>query len=307
MKIPFWLLHILPMWDYICPKCKRDVDKKSEKCIHCGEQYNEPLHVPPKLLKDPKALEIYVHKHVFPRVSRAQRDYLAQFFTELLNDGFESGDFSAWDGTQVSTGETATVEVIDPHHGTYQAKFSCDGSSANEYARVYKSLIAGQDTVYTRAYFKIITALPASGQGYRLIRHKSPETFAIGYVRIVNVAGTIKWLLIANEVEDEYIDSIQLDTWYCLELYTKVNTVSGEAKLYIDGTERCSLTGDYSLDTRISAIYIGQGGSTGATAHDIYVDCVVVADTYIGPEAAGGLSIPVAMHHYNRINKKIRG
>jgi predicted amidophosphoribosyltransferase len=81
MGIPHWLLRLFPMWDYICPRCKKKVQKKSHNCPHCQERYSTPVRVPPKLCKDKKALENYVHKHVFPKVSYAQRNYLTQFFT----------------------------------------------------------------------------------------------------------------------------------------------------------------------------------------------------------------------------------
>ncbi len=121
MKIPFLLLKLIPLFDYICPCCKKEVEKNSRECPYCGEQYGSPVRVPPRLLKDPKALEDHVHKHVFPRISKAQRDYLAQYFTTIFAHGFEGGDFGedpetgySWTGT----GGSATIVESPVHHGS---------------------------------------------------------------------------------------------------------------------------------------------------------------------------------------------
>jgi hypothetical protein len=123
MHIPYWLLRLLPMWDYICPKCRREVKRKSRKCPYCGENYGIPLRVPPQVLKDPKTLEDYVHKHIFPKISASERKYLTQFFTveEVYTNSFDS-TYVAWtefgaspylqntDADYVYTGTGATKE-----------------------------------------------------------------------------------------------------------------------------------------------------------------------------------------------------
>ena len=46
MHLPSLLLKLLPMWDYVCPKCQESVPKNSHECPHCGESYltAETLH-----------------------------------------------------------------------------------------------------------------------------------------------------------------------------------------------------------------------------------------------------------------------
>ncbi|RLF10445.1 MAG: hypothetical protein DRJ69_03115 [Thermoprotei archaeon] len=203
--------------------------------------------------------------------------------TVIFEDSFESGDFSAWDGTFTTTGETAEVVTTDPYQGVYHAKFTCDGSSTGEYTFVYKTV--NETVLYTRAYFKILTSLPVSGYYYRLIQYKTDAHANFANFGIINSAGTIYWQIDCFAGTDRYQYDIQLDTWYCLEFYAKVNTANGELKGYLNGTEILSLTDlDFSGDASIDRVEVGERYSNGQTAHTIYVDCVKVADTYIGEE-----------------------
>jgi hypothetical protein len=70
----------------------------------------------------------------------------------------------------------------------------------------------------------------------------------------------------------------------------EVSATAGEAKLYIDGTEILSTSGkDTDNRGNVTRVYAGEVYSNGQTVHDIYVDCVIVADAYIGPEGGGQL------------------
>ena len=291
MRIPYLLLKLLPRWDYICPRCKREVKQKSHKCPYCNENYGLPLRVPPKVLKDKKALEDYVHQHIFPKVSSLYRAYLTQFFTEIFSDGFESNNFNAWTGTETGgTGSTITVGSIDPHHGLYHAVAHTE--IAGSYACAYKT-ITEQTTVFIRGYVKVKTNLPASGKYY------DPMGFyaggyngtSIAYAAIYNDAGTIRWVLRLRNgatLETNISSStVSLDTWYCVELKVIISD-TGEGRLYINGIEVVSATGkDTNNYGNINCVVVGEKYSDGATIHDIYVDCVVAADAYIGEEGAG--------------------
>lgn len=262
------------MWDYICPRCRREVSRNSHKCPYCGERFPFPVRVPPECLKDPKALEDYVHKHIFPRVSAWQRDYLAQFFTILFQSGFESGDFSEWTGTSGSP----TI-ITDPvHHGNYAMK--CD---AVEY--VYKTF-SGQPVIYHRFYVRT-NALPGSGQSLDFSRGVGANTqfgAGIGYSggakwQAQYRSGTA-WMRINTDVP------AQADTWYCVEIYWKYGSTDGEYKLYINGTLAYSIT---NIDTSQNGdcTQIRNGIITSGVSATVIQDCIVVADTYIGPEPSG--------------------
>ena len=77
-----WLLRFLPMWEYICPKCRKTVKANSHHCPHCGERFPQAIRIPPTMLKDVKKLEYYVRRDVMPRISKFQRNCLARCFVK---------------------------------------------------------------------------------------------------------------------------------------------------------------------------------------------------------------------------------
>jgi len=290
MKLPHFLLNLLPLWSYICPKCKREVPKNSHKCPFCGERYGKPLKIPPLCLKSKEALERYVHEKVFPRISAKQRKYLAQFFTELFNDGFESGDFSNWTETYTTSGETAEVITTDPHHGSYHAHFAWDGSSQGEQAYIYKNLDTHYKTLYVRIYAKFKNQLPNANDRYikLIVLYDMEDWTDRVWVTVYNDNGTVKWRLGGTGASETLgTSTVSLDTWYCVELGVHFASSDGWYKLWIDGDLEIEITG-LSNDESARRVYVGcrDSGWAGGWSGAVYVDCVVVADTYIGPEGA---------------------
>jgi DNA-directed RNA polymerase subunit RPC12/RpoP len=264
------------MWDYVCPKCKREVKQKSHKCPYCGENYGVPLRVPPKVLKDSKALEEYVHKHIFPKVSASQREYLAKFFTEIFSDGFESGDFSAWTTVSASPPSIVTTPV---HHGTYALE--SDGPSE----WIYKDLGASYDTLYMRAYVRW-TALEQyqyymeTAFGIYNSARWAEEGDRGGLRVAVTNYGTpqLSLVIALGVITSVSTTAPNINQWYCYELVWVRN---GVCRLYVDGVDTLQVNGtDYPVDR----VAVGQLKDNDPGNPKVYVDCVVVADTYIGPE-----------------------
>jgi len=272
------------MWDYICPRCRREVAKNSHKCPYCGERFPFPLKIPPRCLKDSKALEDYVHKHVFPKVSAWQREYLAQFFTIIFQSGFETGDFSEWSGTVGSP----SIVTLPVHHGNYAMQAS-GGGYTDSYA--YKNIEAGYTTIYTRAYVRWPTN-PTIGNALDCIVCLKGQYIWLAAGGIQNDGGTIKWRLTYRNAGANYYvlaDSPNptTDTWYCVEVKCTLSSTAGEARLYVDGTEIIAVTGlNNAEEAYIRHVRVGQYAWTvyPLFTYTVYVDCVVVADTYIGPE-----------------------
>jgi DNA-directed RNA polymerase subunit RPC12/RpoP len=291
MRIPYLLLKQLPMWDYVCPKCKREVKQKSHKCPYCGENYGVPLRVPPKYLKDSKALEDYVHKHIFPKVSAKQREYLAKFFTTIFAHGFDCGSFTCddlgyggWTGTEQESG-TIVVSSDYAHHGSYSAKASI--TATNGYASCNKD-ITSQTTIYVRVYVYISAGTFASGvQVTFIIIRDVPDGISQCYVGVAN-ANRQLWLRYRHSATNYDVYSsttLSTNTWYCIELKYVKSTTAGEYRVWLNGNEVTDLTQTgKNTDADVTRVRVGPRYTSRISDFVGYFDCVVVADTYIGPE-----------------------
>lgn len=275
--MPYWLLRLLPMWNYICPKCKKEAKKNSHECPHCGEKYASPLRVPPRCLKDPKKLETYVHQHVFPRISEFERNYLTKYFTELFSDGFETNDFSKWDGVYEENG-TITVETNNPHHGTHNAK--ADVTAAGT-ARCFKTFTA-TPIAYERMYIKFLTLTLAVGKSLQLFA-LFDGTWNYGVYASVECPDVLKWCLITLENGSaEWILGSHTPTtnvWYCVEL--KRDVTNDSEILYVNGNVEASSSRAITTNSSILTAGIQY---TNDAPNTLVFDCVVAADGPIGPE-----------------------
>ncbi|MHA1829058.1 MAG: hypothetical protein ACTSX6_10485 [Candidatus Heimdallarchaeaceae archaeon] len=205
------------------------------------------------------------------------------YCTELFSDGFESGDFSAWS----STGGTDTRSVIttDPYDGSYHMDSDIDGSGTPDNAYAEKIFSQSYSIIYGQAYFKISALPDDSGETYQLIQFRS----SIGYIvvgGIKNVDGTnCKFRLYVNSgggTEVIGTSIVQTNVYYQVEMYIKIDGTNGEAKLWVDGTLECSMSGDTDDQGNVDRIRVGQIRSTASVAHHIYTDKVTVSDTYVG-------------------------
>jgi hypothetical protein len=245
-----------------------------------------PLKIPPKLWRNRKALENYVHKHVFPKVSKTHRNYLAQFFTELFSDGFDPhGNFSQWD----STAGACTV-ITDPvYEGTYAAQLVVYPTNV---AILYKALGGSYSTVYMRAYVYLETT-PASGQRFYIgnyIRNNANSKL-LAAACLYNDSGTLKWDLRyrTDSIDENHAysttPSISTGQWYCIEIKFSAGNGDGEARMYIDGVEKITATGltndDYNADSVRVLAYVAEAGNQEV----ICLDNIIVADAYIGLDA----------------------
>jgi len=195
------------------------------------------------------------------------------FATEIFSDGFESGDFSQWD----SVGGSAEVQSSVVYQGSYAARFYAD------YATAYKTI--SETEVYERFYVRW-SSNPASGETFQfggVFISGNPASCAM----LKNDGGTIKWGIqyrgndYAQHEEYAATPNPTTDTWYCVEVYFKSNTAGG-AKLWVDGNEVLTISGT-TIGATADRAYACSYYTSGSSTPNIYVDCVVVADTYIGP------------------------
>ena len=270
------------MWDYICPKCKKNVSQKTHKCPYCSENYGVPLRVPPKVLKDQKALEEYVHKHVFPKVSALHREYLTQFFTTIFNDGFESCvppnfDLTVWTGTQLNGTGSIVTETLHPYQGTKNIYVQVFAN--NDWGWVYKDFAAAA-IIYCRCYVKFKTLdFPSNTNHAEVMEFGNADETHYVEVAVINDSGTILWTLYVTEPNNfaHGTHTPVIDTWYCVE--AKRDVTGSSQQLWIDGTLEVNRTEAITENTGRAKV----GSWLLAGTCEFWADCVVVADAYIGP------------------------
>jgi len=206
----------------------------------------------------------------------------------ILENGFESGSFSAWSGTSVSSGETASVTNTMSHHGIYSAIFTSNGGGGWERARCYKST-ASFSELYVRAYVLVSqSGIVDNDDRIHFIRLRTETNEAV-FAGWRKTGGLIKWTIAVRHgtgwVDAYSASRPSLNRWYCVELYWKKDSVNGLSKLWVDGTMVCSVSGKntaYVGDVNRVDFGLAQLFSCGVTK--VYGDCWATSTTYIDPE-----------------------
>jgi hypothetical protein len=231
-----------------------------------------------------------VHEKIFPRISTWQREYLAQFFTVIFQDGFESGNFSAWTGTSITSGDSLTVANDNPHHGTYSAKM-VTGVTTDVFTYAHKTLATTYTTLYQRVYVKIssvsTTVFNADGKrvDFVIFVGSGGRVVQAGLMRN---SGAVKWHLQYRNAGSWYdafsaTPTPQANTWYCFEVMQTTGS-SGSDRLYINGNLVIEVTGVSNNDRGSPAQIQAFGEHYVASSVTVWIDCVVAADILIGQE-----------------------
>lgn len=210
----------------------------------------------------------------------------------LFNDGFESGNFNAWNGTQTTSSDQAVIASTLPYDGVYHARFQTNSiTSGTKYAFSYVTITPAISEVYARAYFYIADGLPLNdnedrfglvgfevgGQlqcTFRVYRSGGTDRFNIVGL---NGAGTVQ-----KSTDAIYPTEGQ---WFCIEFYIKIHNTEGEYRAWINGVEQLTLT---NLDTthygtNVSLVRIGFTATINVQHPiNLYCDAVVLSTRYIG-------------------------
>lgn len=191
--------------------------------------------------------------------------------TTYLTSGFETGDFTDFD---YSTG--ATVQSSVKNSGTYAALFDSSGDVCT-----FDTAIT---TSYTRAYF-YITALPDDGSFIRLLSlADTSDRFAwLDFIRSGSTYSIEMYSALPTDDWDSYAFTLETNTWYSIELKYVQHASTGEYRFYLDGVERGSRTSVDTSGGSLATIQFGRVYDEQTTATNLYMDDVVVADSYIGP------------------------
>lgn len=280
--LPKSVLDLFPAWEYLCPTCQAYVELPITACPNCKTSFNElKWRVPPRFLKSQKALSEYAHKVLAPKLSAEQRELLFKHFTIIFQTGFEASDcatldFCEWTGTD----GTPAITSGSAHHGTYKAVFDASAEDC------YKE-ITPQTTIFTRVYVRL-NALPGEWQAVSIVKFQEPNTDDAAEYKLIqtDVGYTIRvirqfpaWA----EVDGDVFFTPVINTWHLFEAKFVEHASAGEYRAYWEGTQVLADTGlDTSAAEGIGYVVVGQSSSDYTVTE--WIDCVVVADVYIGPE-----------------------
>ena len=206
----------------------------------------------------------------------------------LFADGFESGSFSAWTGTSVTSGETATVVSSMAHHGANSSMFASNGGGGTERAFCFKTMSSVTE-LYARGYFYVSASgiVANDNRFYFMIFKAGSNPVAFAGWRMTG--GVVRWsLLIRNGTgwgTAYSVNGSSLNQWYCVELHWKEDATSGIGELYVNGALACSISGkNTAYYGDVNRVDFGLAEITNCGATTAYGDCAVIATGYIGPE-----------------------
>jgi len=205
-----------------------------------------------------------------------------------FKDGFESGDFSAWSGLTLTSGDDAIVGQKSSYYGEYGAKFQTYSiASGTKRACVYKN-IDESPVVYARGYFCIAQGLPLvdTDDHFTLLQFLGSGGNWICSLQVRRVQGEDRFAIHAFTGDMQTTTAVYptSDTWYCIELFAQIHATKGAIKAYIDDVERLSLTHiDTTMLGNILTIRFGLANSINVQ-HEVvvYGDNAVFSTSYNG-------------------------
>jgi len=204
----------------------------------------------------------------------------ASFRPLTFSDGFESGSFNAWSGTLISGG-VISPSTTKAHTGTYSAR-SVVYSEGGQ-AMLYKDLSSSRTVVYLQAYVWIDLQLIPNGGVAPIIELLNGSTMSSQF-GIKNNYGTLNYALSykdrsGTEITTTSANTATLGAWHLIELAVYANANAGWSRLWVDGQLVIDNT-NINTGTSINKINLGVANYVSM----VYLDNIVVADSYIGPQ-----------------------
>jgi len=204
----------------------------------------------------------------------------------LFSNGFESGSFSAWTGTSVSGGETATIVTNPVHSGTYSARFSSNGRSRTERAYVYRSITSSNE-LYARGYFYVSqSGIVDNNDRFSFIMLLTGST-SLTYAGWARTNGVVKWTLMIRSGTGSVVAYSamipSINTWYSVELHWKRDSTNGFGELYVNGVLVVSITNRNTASySSANTVRFGLPEIYRCASTTAIIDDCVVSSSYIG-------------------------
>ena len=200
----------------------------------------------------------------------------------IFSDDFESGNLSAWSGSNAPDGNSIIASTEQSFTGNYSAKAQTVGSSPQ--AMVWTNF-AGQTLLYARIHIYLPDGFFTSDR--------------LTVMEFIHETGTGTWKnILSTTIDDDmtlymwncvptcstgeaygYGTGSQITTgeWNTLEMMASLTT--GEARLYLDGALEIEGTGDLGSDP-INKLATGiYWANPKNESHYLYIDDVLVYNT----------------------------
>lgn len=227
----------------------------------------------------------------------------AFFRVQTFSDGFESGNLSAWTGTVLTYGETATVNNATAHHGLYSGKFASNGGGGDEVACVYRTIPSCPE-LYSRGYFYVAKSGITKDYDRFFFTIFRVGANSVAYAGWRQTGGVIKWILTLRDGTN-YVDVFSSSSpvsgrWYCVELHWKKDSTSGLAELWVDGQLVCSSSNrDTAAFGDADLVRMGLAALINSSSTIVYSDCIKLANARIGPEQPRILSFSLSPNPFS--------
>lgn len=218
----------------------------------------------------------------------------------IFEDGFESGDFTAWSLVNADPETTVDITniVAEVYSGIYAGRVTIAGTG-NKRAYLLKTLDVPLPLIYVRAYFKV------SNPPAQAVPPEQPRNYHLITLGSTGLAGAIGFGMLTSTYDgltrwrgDWYdgvewhnptgpVVSLDPNKWYCIEVMVAVGDApNGAVAMWVDGVLMFEVTGVKTNYNGYEGSQVNVGASWIQEAADlpiIVVDSVVVADEYIGP------------------------
>jgi hypothetical protein len=186
----------------------------------------------------------------------------------IFIDSFESNDFSVW------TSNYGGCSVVNSPK--YSGNFAMEATDSAQQIAIKTGLNTA--TAFFRAYV-YMPALPTAGNYVKvMMMYDTGSSDEVGAI-IYNDGGTLKWGLGKFSGNTYVAGTISATTWYCVEVQRTVGAGTGIAKLYVNGELLISATAE-TFNNNSDELHVCIDFASAAVT--VNIDCVVVADAYIG-------------------------
>ncbi|MCH7476351.1 MAG: hypothetical protein IIA27_17035, partial [Gemmatimonadetes bacterium] len=193
----------------------------------------------------------------------------------IFSDGFETGDLSAWDGSNATTGDSITVSTDQAKSGIYSAKGQVD-TVTDAQAMIWKN-INGETTIHAKV--EIFVPASFSTTGHVTVLH----LITAGWQNIIGISinndmTLYMWNTPAGEAYGyQATSTLSKNAWHTLEIMVTISATVGEARLWLDGNLEITATGK-NLGTnpvdRVATTFYW--ATPGTEANTVYADDVVI-------------------------------